>query len=656
MISQASTLLVRCLLLVGILSALVGSAAARPGRSDSSDVVAAGGETSRIVYYRYLDTAARASNSAVLVWEMRVRDGGSKTPDLDSLPTVLDSLCIHVGLNDDTVTFRTRSIAWAGLYADSSATRPIAVGSVGKSTIVFSNLAGADVSVPDDSARTFLLFVKFVQLPVLGDQFNFSVGDTDVAARGAPGHADSTSLFGSFPAIASETSGKKNYLTSIPKRIDLRSFPSTGAPGTPMPAVAALLDTFDLVVPDPVDTMRAGIDSPFGVLDGFTAAADSDGIFHFDSLTYSDRNDSATITLRYPDADSTFWTMIVTGGAPNVPTVTHVGPWSGGNIAVDGTDVWVHFPQIDTPGSFLTERIESAPSPLGTLPINVRTVLPRYIRITADSSVKIDGGIDVAFPMSGILSFGAGASLYMMSRGDSTDTWRSPAVGVQPFGIASVIGHVDGFGEVTLGGTSDVAVPVDAITLSAEPSGERGVRLRWRLAASVASLGFEVLRSVSSEGPYVMIATYRSQPQLSGAGNDPFAREFVWVDRDSALNLGDLYYYKIREVKQDGRQREVGPVAARVAISSSVPAAASGTAPFPNPFTGTLTIPVDETITDAIGITLSDPLGRIYLHIMREPDGGAVTIDGSALPAGVYLYRVETPDNVRRGMVTKISR
>jgi hypothetical protein len=44
------------------------------------------------------------------------------------------------------------------------------------------------------------------------------------------------------------------------------------------------------------------------------------------------------------------------------------------------------------------------------------------------------------------------------------------------------------------------------------------------------------------------------------------------------------------------------------------------------------------------------------MRIMREPDGGSVTIDGSSLPAGAYLYRVETSGEVRRGVVTKISR
>lgn len=632
----------------------------KPTQSDSSDVVAAGGETQRIIYYRYLDVGAQAADSAALVWRMRVRDGGRKTPDLDSLPTILDSLCIHVGLNDDTASIRTRSIVWAGLYTDSTQPQLIAVGTVGASTIIFSRLAASAVSVPDDSVRDFLLYLKFVPLPVLGDRFSFAVGDTDVAARGPAGREDSTSLFGPFAVALSDTSGKRNYLTSLPKRIDLRTAADTAAPGVPFAASAALLDTFGLMVPDPPDTMFATIDSPFGSLTGNVALADSAGIVVFDSLTYSFRNDSATITLRYPDADSASWPMVITGGAPTIPTVTHAGPWSIGWLPIDGTGVSLRFAEVVTAGSFLTERMESQPLPLGALPINVGQAVPRYVRITPDNALTIAGGFDIAFPTDGLSGYGALSSLYLLQRPDRDSIWTSPAASVIPAQPGSVAAHVDAFGEIGLGGTVDVAVPVDELTVTASSLPGEGIDIAWRLSASVGSQGFEVFRSDRSEGAYGVIASYRTIPVLEGLGTNPFSHSFRWLDNDSSLHPGSEYFYKIREVKQDGRIRDVGPVAARfIAGSVELPRMASSDAPFPNPFEKLVSIPLPYDLLGVPDVHLYDALGRVPEGIAWRVDGtapGVLVLDGSALPSGAYLYQIRTAAVTLRGTLVKLER
>ncbi len=621
-----------------------------PVRSDSSDVVADGGETVDIVYHGFLDTTRLESSSGALVWRMRVRDGGSRTPDLDSLPTVLDSLCLHVVLNDDTATVLTRSIAWAGLYTDTVAPRLIAAGAIGDSTITFAHLAGQATSVPDDSARTFALYLKFARRPVLGDRIGFVVGKGDASARGVDGHEDSTSLFGPFASAASDTTGGRNRITSIPVSVDLRTYPTVAQPATPFSAVAALLDTFGLVIPDPPEAMTAGINSMFGTLTGTTARADSEGLFAFDSLAYSFRNDSATITLSYPGATSASWTMPVTGGAPSIPTVTHAGPWSTAPLAVDGTGVSVRFAHVLAPGSFLTELIDRPPAP-GAPPINVTYTLPRYIRITPDTALEISGGFDLSFPLAGLSGFGAGASLYLLERDDSLSAWRSPAPGVAPAGPDAVSAHADGFGELGLGGTSDIAVPVDGLTLMAESRAGGGVELLWRLVSSVRSLGFEVARAAEIDGPYVEAASYERDPALLGAGNDPLERSFTWVDRDAALVPGRQYFYTLTEVKQDGSRRTVGPARATAGEAPAIP---TSMAPriLPNPFGEHLrltALPTDVEVT----VRLVDPLGAEALTISGARSG-SLDIDTRALPPGAYFYTIQLGAERVHGSLVKL--
>ncbi|MBI5646143.1 MAG: T9SS type A sorting domain-containing protein [Ignavibacteriae bacterium] len=70
----------------------------------------------------------------------------------------------------------------------------------------------------------------------------------------------------------------------------------------------------------------------------------------------------------------------------------------------------------------------------------------------------------------------------------------------------------------------------------------------------------------------------------------------------------------------------------------------------PNPFPYTTTLPFLLDASDRVTLTVHDALGREITRLLaneqRSPGHHAVTFDGSALPPGVYTYRLATPAGV----------
>jgi len=64
---------------------------------------------------------------------------------------------------------------------------------------------------------------------------------------------------------------------------------------------------------------------------------------------------------------------------------------------------------------------------------------------------------------------------------------------------------------------------------------------------------------------------------------------------------------------------------------------------FPNPASGSITLKIDPTITGIKTLQITDLLGRL-LHIEKVSDP-VTTFDVSHLPAGMYLCKVQTPNN-----------
>ena len=165
------------------------------------------------------------------------------------------------------------------------------------------------------------------------------------------------------------------------------------------------------------------------------------------------------------------------------------------------------------------------------------------------------------------------------------------------------------------------------------------VTLSWKMTVDVPASSFQIERSETRDGGYTVLATeVMRDSQYS----------FSCVDR--SVSCGRTYWYKIVLVGASGEE-SYGPVEVRI---DAVPVSYQAYQSYPNPFNPLCTIRYDIARAGRVSLRIFDADGsfvRTLVHAWREPglynevwDGKAD--DGSALPSGVYFYRLEAGDFV----------
>jgi hypothetical protein len=98
-------------------------------------------------------------------------------------------------------------------------------------------------------------------------------------------------------------------------------------------------------------------------------------------------------------------------------------------------------------------------------------------------------------------------------------------------------------------------------------------------------------------------------------------------------------------VPADGVYRTVAPVAVAAEPGAASPSGEPALTVYPNPTSGAASIALTLNVTSDVRIAVYDVLGR-EVAVLHEGtlDAGhhAFPFDGSALPAGIYLVRVES--------------
>ncbi|MFD2822674.1 T9SS type A sorting domain-containing protein [Lacinutrix iliipiscaria] len=155
------------------------------GGSGASDIVSVPGSESALISSLSNDTSPLTSTEGVQVWQFRVRDGGAGLNDADILPTILTDLTITQYTGNQVTTW-SDAIESVDLFNGSTW---IATGVVSASQIQFSGLSGADVTVGDDTQRTFSLRLS-LKCPLGpdafdGEDFVFGITNANVNFSGA---------------------------------------------------------------------------------------------------------------------------------------------------------------------------------------------------------------------------------------------------------------------------------------------------------------------------------------------------------------------------------------------------------------------------------------------------------------------------------------
>ncbi len=114
----------------------------------------------------------------------------------------------------------------------------------------------------------------------------------------------------------------------------------------------------------------------------------------------------------------------------------------------------------------------------------------------------------------------------------------------------TLTGVVDYF-EYTIGGNPilDNPLPVDLLSFDVT-SQYNSIDLQWQTAAEINNLGYEIYRAVNSPDNFNIIASYRTNKNLSGQHNSSTGAEYNYQDFE--VQDSKTYYYKLIQHDSDG--------------------------------------------------------------------------------------------------------
>ena len=162
---------------------------------------------------------------------------------------------------------------------------------------------------------------------------------------------------------------------------------------------------------------------------------------------------------------------------------------------------------------------------------------------------------------------------------------------------------------------------------------ENKILLSWRTETEVNNYGFYVERSIDNSNWLVL-------DFVEGYGNSNSRKEYSFSDSD--INLSDTYYYRLKQMDNDGTY-EYSEV---VIIEANIPNDLYVIRNYPNPFNPEtkiyFTIPEKQLVSLKIYNTLGEVVTELVNEI-KEAGTYSVTFDGSNLSSDVYFYRFESP-------------
>jgi hypothetical protein len=134
--------------------------------------------------------------------------------------------------------------------------------------------------------------------------------------------------------------------------------------------------------------------------------------------------------------------------------------------------------------------------------------------------------------------------------------------------------------------------------------------------------------------------TWTSIGFVPGSGTSTSPKEYSFGD--SPLEAG-RYAYRLRQVNRDGSYECSGELEIEV---GQVPVDVSVIRAYPNPFNPQTTVEFRSAVSGAGAVKVYDLLGReVALLYQGEIVAGTKverTLDGTALPSGMYIIRFET--------------
>jgi len=175
------------------------------------------------------------------------------------------------------------------------------------------------------------------------------------------------------------------------------------------------------------------------------------------------------------------------------------------------------------------------------------------------------------------------------------------------------------------------ALPVELAFFTGSQNGNN-VELRWRTETEVNNYGFELERSAKN-------TDWRYIGFVEGHGNSNSPKQYNFSDTE--INQSGTYYYRLKQIDSDGTYEYSDVVDVEVGVPNDFYLGQN----YPNPFNPETridyTLPEKQLVSLKVYNTLGELVGEL-VNEEKEAGSYSVTLDGSNIPSGVYIYRLQT--------------
>jgi len=187
----------------------------------------------------------------------------------------------------------------------------------------------------------------------------------------------------------------------------------------------------------------------------------------------------------------------------------------------------------------------------------------------------------------------------------------------------------------TLANVNETTIPVELVSFSGTAM-QDGIKLSWSTASELNNLGFEVERTTNK-------SDWRVIGFIAGHGNSNSPKQYSLVDTD--INQSGTYYYRLKQIDNDGTIEYSGIVAVEVGVPNSFYLSQN----YPNPFNPSTKIEFALPHNGFVDLKVYNPMGEIIAVLVSEQKNVGryeITFNASAFPSGVYFYSLKVGDFV----------
>lgn len=196
---------------------------------------------------------------------------------------------------------------------------------------------------------------------------------------------------------------------------------------------------------------------------------------------------------------------------------------------------------------------------------------------------------------------------------------------------------------------TDITIPVELITFAGKIDDDTVV-LSWQTLSEINNAGFEI--QIDSDQPATQESSDNEILPVAGAswsklafvpGAGTTTQPQSYIHHISDLPPG-THRFRLKQIDFDGGFEFVAQTELTL-----MPAVTTLLPNFPNPFNPSTLIRYDLSTGAFVNLTVYDMSGRkVALLVNRFKEAGRhkVVFESSALPSGVYIYRLETPTRV----------